>query len=151
VNFSPIYSFLCSSLHLSLRLSVFVFVFEYFPLCSLRLSKSCSYQTSKRLKHTHTHTHIYIYIYIYIYICFKEDDDRIYARTHTRLLESPKPLYTPSKIIQKALRSLIFFTLYFIEFGRWTNTLGPRESGCFYMLCVWKMFVETEVIYKWSP
>jgi len=53
------------------------------------------------------------------YICFKEDDDdRIYARTHTRLLETSKPLHTPSKIIQKALSPLIFFTLHFTEFGR---------------------------------
>ena len=58
MNFSPIYSVLCSSLHLSLRLPLFVFVFVFvcvcvniFPSCSLHLSKSCSYQTSKRLKH----------------------------------------------------------------------------------------------------
>ena len=60
-----------------------------------------------------------------------------------------KPLYTPSKIIQKALRPLIFFTLHFIEFRRRTNTFGHTEPGCFCMLSISEMFVETEVVCKW--
>jgi hypothetical protein len=46
------------------------------------------------------------------------------------------------------LSPLIFFTLHFTEFGKWTNIFGHTESGCVCMLSIWKVFVETEVICK---
>ena len=142
MNFSPIYSVLCSSLHLSLSLSVFVCVCEYFSFVFAPLIKVLflSNMQAFEKKNTHTHTHIYV-------LQGRWWRQNLCQNTHQTPWES-KPLYTPSKIIQKTFSPLIFFTLHFTEFWRWTNTLGHIEPGCFCMLSIWKMFVETEVICK---
>ena len=62
----------------------------------------------------------------------------------------PKPLYTPSKIIQKAFESFNFLHVTLYRILKVNKYIQNTEPGFFCMRSILKMFVETEVICKWD-
>lgn len=106
MNFSPIYSLLCSSFHLSLRLPLFVFVCvcEYFSFVFAPLIKVL-FVSNKQAFET------------YIYASRKMMTTEFMPEHTPDSLRFQTVIYIKQNY-SKPLSPLIFFTLHFIEFRR---------------------------------